>query len=128
MRTKLREWGSSPRLARASFCVLPHGRATASTAHRSRPPPTAHRPLLTAHCSPLTAHRPLLTAHCSPLSAHRSLLTAHCSPLTAHRSLPTAHCPLPTAHCPLLTDFSDSGTCSPVSLLSRDAHRSCVRS
>ena len=36
-----------------------------------------------------SAHRSLLTVHCSPFTAHRSLLTVHCSPFTAHRSLIT---------------------------------------
>ena len=33
-----------------------------------------------------SAHRSLLTAHCSPLTAHRSLLTVHCSPFTDYRT------------------------------------------
>ena len=33
-----------------------------------------------------SAHRSLLTVHCSPLTAHRSLLTVHCSPFTDYRT------------------------------------------
>ena len=57
--------------------------------------PFSHAPYeQESHPRPLTAHRSLLTAHCSLLTAHRSLLTAHCSLLTAHRSPLNAEFPI----------------------------------